>query len=55
MNRTNRSKLTDLTEQHDVLSRGVYEAPRVIRLDEVAPETGDLTNFNENTNGMLES
>jgi hypothetical protein len=51
----NRTDHTDTPEQYDSLTRSVYEAPRVIRLDEVAPETGDYTKFNENTGGMLES
>jgi hypothetical protein len=52
MNRTNQ---TDLPEPGDALPRGLYQAPQLIPLNEVDPETGNVTNFNENTGGMLES
>ena len=51
----NHTDHTDSPESGDALPRGVYQAPKLIRLDEVDPETGNLTNFNENTGGMLES
>ncbi|MCH9689699.1 MAG: hypothetical protein K0U24_08695 [Gammaproteobacteria bacterium] len=52
MNRTNH---TDALEQPAPLTRKVYEAPSVTRLDEVEPETGTFDRFNENTTGMLQS
>ena len=51
----NRIEHTDAPEQHDCLTRDVYEAPRLICLNETSPETGDFATLNENTGGMLES